>query len=67
MLIFFFSLIFILFSKLRENIGNNRYRTRFEKTYAMSTYLAAWAILPDDFGYEEGYTKKGTKVFYFII
>ena len=48
--------------KPRENIGNNRYRTKFEKTYAMSTYLAAWAVLPDDFGYEEGFTKKGTKV-----
>jgi hypothetical protein len=28
----------------------------------MSTYLVAWAVLPDDFGLEEGYTKKGMKV-----
>ena len=28
----------------------------------MSTYLAAWAVLPDDYGYETAYTQKRVPV-----
>ena len=28
----------------------------------MSTYLAAWAVLPEDFEFEEAMTQRGIKV-----
>ncbi|CAF1146922.1 unnamed protein product, partial [Brachionus calyciflorus] len=46
----------------RETISGNRYRTRFDKTYPMSSYLAAWTVLPDDFGRLETTTANGKKI-----
>ena len=43
-------------------IAGSRYRTVFQKTYPMSTYLAAWAVLPEDFEFEEAMTQRGIKV-----
>ena len=39
-------------------IGTNRKRTVFDKTYPMSIYLPAWAIMPDDYMYVETFTQK---------
>jgi hypothetical protein len=35
--------------------------TTFNTTFKMSTYLAAWAVVPDDFGYEELFSEKDNK------
>lgn len=48
--------------KVESNIGNNRKRTSFETTYKMSTYLVAFVIAPDDFGYVEQKTLSGIPV-----
>ncbi len=48
--------------KDESNIGNNRKRTSFETTYKMSTYLVAFVIAPDDFGYVEQKTLSGIPV-----
>ena len=45
--------------------------TKFAKTFSMSTYLVAWAVLPNDWGYEEMFSskanKKVTKNFYSLV
>ena len=65
--------IFIFFIKIRKNIfifrlkdessiGNNRKRTSFQPTNKMSTYLVAFVVVPDDFGYVEQKTSSGIPV-----
>ncbi|CAF1059093.1 unnamed protein product [Adineta ricciae] len=38
------------FPSIEESLENGLRRTKFAETYPMSTYLAAWAILPDTYG-----------------
>jgi hypothetical protein len=54
--------IYFFILKSSNSISGNRIRTSFEKTYAMSSYLAAWTVLPQDFGYETAQTQKGKQV-----
>jgi hypothetical protein len=35
---------------MEETIENGQRRTVFAETFRMSTYLAAWAVLPDTYG-----------------
>ncbi len=42
--------------------GQNRKRTTFNPTFKMSTYLVAWAVVPDDFKSASVTTDKGVKV-----
>ena len=44
--------------KPKTPIAGNRFRTTFGKTFPMSTYLAAWAVLPEDYGYETAFTQQ---------
>ena len=36
--------------QINKTIENGLCRTKFAKTFRMSTYLAAWAVLPDTYG-----------------
>ena len=47
LLTFFYSDIF--FQQIDEIVDNGLSRTKFAETFRMSTYLAAWAILPDTY------------------
>ncbi|CAF2088041.1 unnamed protein product [Rotaria magnacalcarata] len=38
------------FPSIEETIENGLRRTKFAETFRMSTYLAAWAVLPDTYG-----------------
>jgi hypothetical protein len=36
--------------QVEQTLTDGLYETKFADTFMMSTYLMAWAILPDDFG-----------------
>lgn len=46
----FFVNLGFYFEQAEEDIDNGLRRTKFEETFKMSTYLAAWAVLPDTYG-----------------
>ena len=57
---------FEIFFNLKDNVTNgNRILTRFETTYKMSTYLAAWGIFPQNFHYKETKSSGGIPVLYY--
>lgn len=51
-----------LIPKPKQLVNGNRYRTTFEKTYPMSSYLAAWTVAPEDFGYLQTTTQRGKQI-----
>lgn len=52
-----------MFSKIKKNsvTVQNALQTTFATTFPMSTYLFAWAVMPNDWGYEEKFTQKENK------
>lgn len=42
--------------------NGTRYRTSFSKTFPMATYLAAWAVVPDDFGSLQANSQRGKPI-----
>ena len=54
--------IFFFFSIAKTLISNrNIITTKFQTTFKMSTYLAAWAIVPNDWKSAERFSGKDNK------